>query len=104
MPPARVPMSWVASRMKKAVPRRESARMTREQMMYEVSAAAKPPQTTPLHTGISVDTREGNGEYRRRRAVVPLPCFLSHLSHVDGPRFFSFNWRPRESLALAREA
>ena len=84
MPPARVPMSWVASRMKKAVPRRESARMTREQMMYEVSAVAKPPQKTLLNVGIRVDTREGNGEYRRRRAVVLLSRFLSHLSHFDG--------------------
>jgi len=53
-------------------------------MTYEVSAAAKPPQTTPLYIGIRVDTREGNGEYRRRRAVVPLPRFLSHLSRFDG--------------------
>jgi len=54
-------------------------------MTYEVSAAAKSPQTTPLYTGIRVDTQEGIGEYRRRRAVVPLPRFLSHLSHFDGP-------------------
>jgi len=53
-------------------------------MTYEVSAAAKPPQTTPLHICIRVDTREGNGEYRRCRAVVQLPRFLSHLSHFDG--------------------
>ena len=53
-------------------------------MTYEVSAAAEPPQTTPLYIGIRVDTREGNGDYRRRRAVVPLPRFLSHLSHFDG--------------------
>jgi len=53
-------------------------------MTYEVSAAATPPQTTPLNIGIRVDTREGNGKYRRRRAVVPLPRFLSHLSHFDG--------------------
>ena len=53
-------------------------------MTYEVSAAAKPPQTTPLHMGIRVDPREGNGEYRRRRAVGLRPHFLSHLSHFDG--------------------
>ena len=53
-------------------------------MTYDVSAAAKPPQTTPLYMGIRVDPREGNGEYRRRRAVGPLPHFLSHLSHFDG--------------------
>ena len=53
-------------------------------MPSEVSAAAKPPQTTPLYIGIRVDTREGNGECRRRRAVMPLPRFLSHLSHLDG--------------------
>jgi len=49
-------------------------------MTYEVSAAAKPPQTIPLYMGIRVDPREGNGEYRRRRAVGPRPHFLSHLS------------------------
>jgi len=53
-------------------------------MTYEVSAAANPPQTTPLHMGIRVDTRGGNGDYRRCRAVGPLPRFLSHLSHFDG--------------------
>ena len=53
-------------------------------MTYEVSAAAKPPQTTPLYMGIRVDPREGNGAYRRRRAVGPRPHFLSHLSHFDG--------------------
>jgi len=53
-------------------------------MMYEVSAAAKPPQTTPLFLGIRVDTPRGNGEYRRRRAVVPLPRFLRHLFYFDG--------------------
>jgi hypothetical protein len=37
-------------------------------MTYEVSAAAKPPQTTPLYIGIRADKRERNGEYRRRRA------------------------------------
>jgi len=52
-------------------------------MTYEVSAAAKPPQTTPLYIGIRVDTREGNGEYRRCRGVVPLPRFLNHLSDFD---------------------
>jgi len=36
-------------------------------MTYEVSAAAKPPQTTPLYIGTRVDTREGNGECRRWR-------------------------------------
>jgi len=36
-------------------------------MTCEVSAAAKPPQTTPLYIGIRVDTREGNGECRRWR-------------------------------------
>ncbi len=49
-----------------------------------MSAAAKPPQTTSLFLGIRVTTREGNGEYRRRRAVLPPPRFLSHLSHFDG--------------------
>ena len=53
-------------------------------MTYEVSAAAKPPQSTPLYIGIRVDAREGNGEYRRRRAVEPLPRSLRHLSHFDG--------------------
>jgi hypothetical protein len=53
-------------------------------MTYEVSAAAKPPQTTPLNIGHRVNTREGNGDYRRRRAVEPLPRFLSDLSHFDG--------------------
>jgi len=53
-------------------------------MTYEVSAAAKPPQTIPLNIGIRVDTRGANGGYRRRRAVTPLPPFLSHLSHFDG--------------------
>jgi hypothetical protein len=53
-------------------------------MTYEVPAAAKPPQTIPLNMGIRVDTRERNGEYHRRRAVVPLQRFLSHLSHFDG--------------------
>jgi len=33
--------------------------------------------------GIRVDTREGNGEYRRCLAVGPIPRFLSHLSHFD---------------------
>ena len=51
-------------------------------MTYEVSAAAKPPQTTRHF--IHVDTRGGNGEYRRRRAVGPLPRFLTYLSHADG--------------------
>ena len=36
-------------------------------MTYEVSAAAKLPQTTPPYIDIRVDTREGNGEHRRRR-------------------------------------
>jgi hypothetical protein len=53
-------------------------------MTYEVSAAAKPPQTTPLYIGIHVHTREGNGEYCRGRAVMPLPRFVSNLSHFDG--------------------
>ena len=53
-------------------------------MTYEVSAAAKPPHTTPLCLGIRVDTRGGDGEYCRRRAVAPLPRILSHLSHFDG--------------------
>ena len=30
--------------------------------------------------GTRVDTRGGNGEYRRCRAVGALACFLSHLS------------------------
>jgi hypothetical protein len=34
-------------------------------MTHEVSAVAKPPQTTPLFRGICVDARGGNGEYRR---------------------------------------
>jgi hypothetical protein len=37
-------------------------------MTYEVSAAAKPPQTTPLYIGVRAETRERNGEHRRRRA------------------------------------
>jgi len=53
-------------------------------MTYEVLAAAKPPPTNPLFLGIRVDTRRGTGEYRRRRAVVLLPRFLSHLAHSDG--------------------
>jgi hypothetical protein len=53
-------------------------------MKYEMSAAANPLQTIPLHIGIRVDAREGNGEYRRRRLVGPLPRFLTHLSHFDG--------------------
>ena len=53
-------------------------------MTYKASAAAKPPQTTPLYIGIRVDTREGKGEYRRCHAVAPLPRFLCHLSHFDG--------------------
>jgi hypothetical protein len=39
-------------------------------MTYEVSAAAKPPQTAPFYLGIGVNTREGNGEHRRCRAVA----------------------------------
>jgi len=53
-------------------------------MAYEVSAAAKTAAGTPLSLGIRVDTRGGNGEYRRRRAVVPSHRFLSHMSHFDG--------------------
>jgi len=53
-------------------------------MTYAVSAAAKPPQATPHYIGIRVDKLEGNGEYRRRRAVVPLPRFLSNLFHFNG--------------------
>jgi hypothetical protein len=53
-------------------------------MPYEVAAAAKPPQLTPLSMGTRVDTREGNGEYRRRRAVVALACFLSLWKGNDG--------------------
>ena len=53
-------------------------------MTYEVSAAAKPPQTTPLHVGIRVDPREGNGEYRRRRAS-------GRCAHLDRQRFATQN-------------
>ena len=49
-------------------------------LAYEVAAAAKPPQTTPLYLGTRVDTRGRNGQYRRRRAVGALASFLSHLS------------------------
>jgi len=49
-------------------------------MTYEVSAAAKPPQTTPLYMGIRVDPREGNGEYRRRRASGRC----AHLDRQNG--------------------
>ena len=75
-------------------------------MTYEVSAAAKPPQTTPLYIGIRVDTREGNGEYRHCRAVVPLSRFLSHLSRFDdlnvrfAPR--RFDGDTRHSLPACR--
>jgi hypothetical protein len=53
-------------------------------MTYEVSTAAKPPQTTPISLGIRVDTRGWDGEYRHRRAVGPLPRYLRHLYHFDG--------------------
>jgi hypothetical protein len=36
-------------------------------LAVKVAAAAKPPQTNPLHIGTHVDARGGNGEYRRRR-------------------------------------
>jgi len=45
-------------------------------MTCEVLAATKPPQTTPHYMGIGVDTSEGNGVYRRRRAGAPLPLFF----------------------------
>ena len=37
-------------------------------LAYEVAPEAKPPQVNPHHMGTRVDTRAGNGEYRRRRA------------------------------------
>ena len=49
-------------------------------MTYEVSAAAKPPQTTPLYIGIRGDMRERNGEYRRRRASGRC----AHLNRQNG--------------------
>ena len=49
-------------------------------MTYEVLAAAKLPQTTPLYMGIRVDPREGNGEYRRRRASGRC----AHLDRQNG--------------------
>ena len=49
-------------------------------MTYEVSAAAKSPQTTPLCIGIRVDRRGGNGEYHRRRASGRC----AHLDRQNG--------------------
>jgi len=37
-------------------------------LAYEVAPAAKLPQVNPHYMGTRVDTRVGNGEYRRRRA------------------------------------
>jgi len=55
----------------------ESARMTYRRRQNR-------RRQPPFSIGIRVDTQGENGEYRRRRAVVPLPRFLSHLSHFDG--------------------
>ena len=52
-------------------------------MTYEVSAAAKPPQTTPLYIGIRADTWERNGEYRRRRASGRC----AHLDRQNGTKW-----------------
>jgi len=49
-------------------------------MTYDVSAAAKLPQTSPLYIGIRMGTREVNGEYRRRRASGRC----THLDRQNG--------------------
>jgi ribosomal protein S18 len=77
-------MTWVASRMKKGCFEWSIGANDARTTKYEVSAAANTLQTVPLNIGIRVDTREGNGEYRRRRVVGPLPRFLSHFSHFVG--------------------